>query len=265
MGEIIYHYCSANTFKLILESKKMFLCDVGSMNDTLEGEWYKNILYNEILNYGRDDTNDIISIINNSLVNKYICCFSEDGDILSQWRAYADDGRGFSIGFDIDMMSISNQLPITSIFVNHKIGIFRVIYDIDIQKKIIKDGLDYIFNKDRISGIASLACYSTIFKNPAFKEEREWRIIHTPLITYSQKDAFDFSVMSGVSECNFRITKFGLSPYFVWDFSKKEPSPIKEIVIGPQNMTKEDVLKFFLSKLGITDVNIRRSEASYRS
>ncbi|MCI6939857.1 DUF2971 domain-containing protein [Desulfovibrio piger] len=265
MGKVIYHYCSANTFKLILESKKMFLSDVGTMNDTLEGEWYKNILYNEILKCGRNDIDDIIISINNNLVNKYICCFSEGGDILSQWRAYADDGRGFSIGFDIDMMSIPNQLPMNSIYIDHTIGIFNVIYDIDIQKKMIKDGLDYIFNKDRISGTASIARYSTIFKNPAFKEEREWRIIHTPLITYNQKDKFDFSVMSGVSECNFRITKFGLSPYFVWDFSKLTPSPIKEIVIGPQNMTKEDVLRFFLFKLGITYVDIRRSEASYRS
>ena len=28
----------------------------------------------------------------------YCCCFSEDGDSLGQWRAYADDGRGVAIG-----------------------------------------------------------------------------------------------------------------------------------------------------------------------
>ena len=27
-------------------------------------------------------------------------CLSEEGDLLSQWRGYGDDGRGFSIGFD---------------------------------------------------------------------------------------------------------------------------------------------------------------------
>lgn len=31
--------------------------------------------------------------------DKFISCFSSSGDILSQWRAYADDGAGFSIGF----------------------------------------------------------------------------------------------------------------------------------------------------------------------
>jgi hypothetical protein len=28
-----------------------------------------------------------------------IGCFSLNGDLLGQWRAYADGGRGFSIGF----------------------------------------------------------------------------------------------------------------------------------------------------------------------
>ena len=32
-------------------------------------------------------------------IKRYICCFSGDGDLLSQWRAYADDGKGISIGF----------------------------------------------------------------------------------------------------------------------------------------------------------------------
>ena len=32
-------------------------------------------------------------------IKRYILCFSGDGDLLSQWRAYADDGKGISIGF----------------------------------------------------------------------------------------------------------------------------------------------------------------------
>lgn len=32
--------------------------------------------------------------------DRYISCFSEDGDLLSQWRGYADDGKGLSIGFN---------------------------------------------------------------------------------------------------------------------------------------------------------------------
>ena len=34
----------------------------------------------------------------------YLGCFSEEGDILPQWRSYADDGQGFAIGFSLPEM-----------------------------------------------------------------------------------------------------------------------------------------------------------------
>lgn len=267
MGKIIYHYCSANTFKLILESKKMFLSNVETMNDIMEGEWYKKVVYSEIVKYVKDsnDVNRVWAEICYNFVSKYICCFSEDGDILSQWRAYADDGRGFAIGFSIDDMKINRGMPWMNVSSDYSIGICNVIYDIDKQINIVKMHLDDIFNKKDALGAVKLSQYATIFKNPAFQEEKEWRIIHTPIITYNENDLFDIKVTGGVSDCNFRITKFGLSSYFVWDFSKLKASPIKEIVIGPQNMTKDYILRFFLSKLEIKNVNIRKSQASYRS
>lgn len=32
-------------------------------------------------------------------VTNFVICFCEEGDKLSQWRGYADNGRGVSIGF----------------------------------------------------------------------------------------------------------------------------------------------------------------------
>jgi hypothetical protein len=34
-------------------------------------------------------------------VGGYVCCFSENGDELSQWRQFAADGRGYCLGFDV--------------------------------------------------------------------------------------------------------------------------------------------------------------------
>lgn len=34
----------------------------------------------------------------------YVTCFSYQNDLLSQWRGYADDGRGAAIGFDLDVL-----------------------------------------------------------------------------------------------------------------------------------------------------------------
>ena len=30
----------------------------------------------------------------------FVCCFSRNGNELGQWRAYADNGRGYALGFD---------------------------------------------------------------------------------------------------------------------------------------------------------------------
>ena len=50
MSKIIYHYCSADTFGKILDSKAMFLTSTAVMNDTMEVLWFKQIFYNEIKN-----------------------------------------------------------------------------------------------------------------------------------------------------------------------------------------------------------------------
>ena len=34
----------------------------------------------------------------------FVCCFSKAEEDLGQWRAYADNGRGYSIGFDAHML-----------------------------------------------------------------------------------------------------------------------------------------------------------------
>jgi hypothetical protein len=54
-------------------------------------------------------------------IASFVASFSTDGDSLSQWRAYADDGRGFAIGFDIAELS---RFPIQ---------VLDVLYDKDQQ------------------------------------------------------------------------------------------------------------------------------------
>lgn len=35
-------------------------------------------------------------------LNKFISCFSREGDLLGQWRSYADNGKGIVIGYNLD-------------------------------------------------------------------------------------------------------------------------------------------------------------------
>jgi hypothetical protein len=35
----------------------------------------------------------------------FVSCFSAAGDDLGQWRAFADNGRGFALGFDAELLA----------------------------------------------------------------------------------------------------------------------------------------------------------------
>lgn len=140
---IIYHYCSFETFMSILSNKKIWLSDIFKMNDWSEENYLEYLLLKYLkgikdnligdkkyirylenqdknnffnLNKKTKEYDELFYRINLFLIKnrllklkstsfcRYICCFSKKGDLLSQWRAYANDGRGFAIGFDVDIL-----------------------------------------------------------------------------------------------------------------------------------------------------------------
>ena len=109
---IIYHYCNADSLVGILSSGNLWFSDVFTLNDTSEIKHGVNLAC-ELLEHSvaRPDTTAPIEIFANAVINElqkniessayyFVCCFSTEEDMLSQWRLYADDARGFALGFD---------------------------------------------------------------------------------------------------------------------------------------------------------------------
>lgn len=48
--------------------------------------------------------NKVMTSISQGDIATFVICFSENGDLLSQWRGYADNGRGVTIGFDYNTL-----------------------------------------------------------------------------------------------------------------------------------------------------------------
>ena len=112
---ILYHYCSPEAFLNIIQGRKIWLSNSQNMSDYLEGSWIVGII-NETLSelistYSQDAINKVANTYNISKFSPYICCFSEDGDLLSQWRGYASDGHGFAIGFDSKLFPLRKEMP----------------------------------------------------------------------------------------------------------------------------------------------------------
>jgi hypothetical protein len=135
-GSSIYHYCDSTTFWSMCSNKSMWLSSIFNMNDSKELIWGRDVILNILKDnkhlFPQDFRFFIILNIYNVDGNllPLIASFSKNGDLLSQWRAYADNAKGFSIGFCKE--TISNTLP-----VNMK----NVLYDQKEQEKLVFNSL----------------------------------------------------------------------------------------------------------------------------
>ncbi|MEQ8461526.1 MAG: DUF2971 domain-containing protein [Sandaracinaceae bacterium] len=105
----LYQYTDGSALSAILEHRRMWATHSSFLNDYGEGEYiWKRLLTVAEESNGHDAitaelTKSILSGIatNDEVLGKelFVACFSEDPDALSQWRAYANNGDGYSIGF----------------------------------------------------------------------------------------------------------------------------------------------------------------------
>jgi hypothetical protein len=138
--------------------------------------------------------------------NIFVASFSERGDLLSQWRAYCPHGAGFSIGFTYDQLlpAIKKESP--------NARLVKCVYQLDEQVKIVDElisrALSHV-DKDQLEDssqiISALLMHdvsnlASVFKHPAFEEEKEWRIVVGPFV-------------SAMTDVSFRPGKSMLVPY----------------------------------------------------
>lgn len=102
MPDTLYHYCGVSGFYGIITNNNLWLTDIYFMNDYMEHVWLIEKAYKRLCEMRKTcDKESIKSLLDRFPVGfpPYICCFTSEPDLLSQWRAYSDDGAGFAIGF----------------------------------------------------------------------------------------------------------------------------------------------------------------------
>jgi hypothetical protein len=271
-NEIIYHYCDANAFHSICSNRKLWFNDLFSMNDSLEIYWGYSIWEEaaslKMKKYGKEFLDEIDEILHFSGFQGLLLanCFSTNGDVLSQWRAYANDGKGYVIGFDAKELL---NLPVKAL---------EVLYDKEQQIQEASAVIDmlYLIKQDNLEEFKT-HCYLfgyelSSFKNPAFIEEKEIRLIHLLDFKRSNKSfklvdegGRYFGEEKKGEEVKFRIKEDIPTPYIELNFSNNgKKNPIKEVIIGPKNSVKETAISIFLETIGIENVIIGKSKASYR-
>lgn len=280
----IYHYTDDHGLRGILETGRLWFTDLFNLNDpselnhgikyaldALESEADKGPP--EVKRFHRQFKGALTGNVETS-AHYFVCCFSTTGADLGQWRAYADDGRGYAIGFNAEVLEnafASAAMP------RSEHSTFPVSYDdkrlLKIHEQLVAKTIPAILAPQgtKLSGevisqfMQSLSvrlassCFmiSLYFKHKAYSNEQEYRFLQI------------YPADRKVPDLNFRSRPYSLVRYREFDWISVAAESVKEIIIGPagdQNVAFNfayDCLREYLPAVGIT--SIKRSEIPYRS
>ncbi len=199
----LYHYTTAEGFMGILESKELWATNILFLNDTSELvdaiKLFTSELETNPLKLG-ERTGWLQTLILPNLetapVDHFVVSFCEHGDLLSQWRAYGARGSGYSLGFEPSALTrnpLGGHLPSNRL-------LRKVIYDLPTKRALIQARLDILREvlepraaELEADGDNEIRVLLTLFaqvaltlnpdralmKNPAFREEGEWRLLQS--------------------------------------------------------------------------------------
>ncbi|MES3044662.1 DUF2971 domain-containing protein [Sphingomonas faeni] len=240
--KILYHYTNSEGLSGMLKESKIWLSDSRFVNDKTESSHFIDLSIDIISKLIKDTDDESKKHYYDAIVyylqeaeqyNSYIFSLSFRKDDLSQWRGYANDGKGFTLGFDGIALHGRSEAADGDINFN------KVEYRIDKQAEIIDGTVAQLweqflkersgFNDNEHDDLAAEAARSvawvldnqSIFsKHHSFNGEDEWR-----LVIYGKPKAESIRV---------RATGSSLTPYLeVEPMGPSTKLPIKEVGIGP--------------------------------
>jgi hypothetical protein len=206
-------------------------------------------------------------------VHWFAVSFSEDGDLLSQWRAYCPPGGGFSLGFDPELL-----LP------NLRSQGFRLVkclYDRRKQYALIGEivgtwltGVEGRYEAflgrehSQVGGdervalakftaglVRQLGEVGCALKHWSFQEEREWRAVSVQ--------------PRSVDTLSYREGRSMLVPYVPIQLTASSArSPLVEVIVGPTphvELSASSMTGFLRGAVPRQNVQVSRSATPYRS
>lgn len=221
------HYTSQDGLIGILKHKSMYATDAAYLNDSQEVVYAvslaKRYFRNRPSPQGRRPNLEMLNILDQteSLVGEqpvYVASFSEEPDLLSQWRGYCSKGSGFALCVSPESMA--------NIAEAHRWSLFKCIYDEAHQVEVLRKMEEYAIDRFEIQkslplqvvfGLTLLR-FGTALKHPKFKEESEWRAI--------QREGGTPSIRPGAST---------LVPYvnFPLTINPQDQVKLSRLIVGP--------------------------------
>ena len=315
----LYHYCSNMKCFNILGTHSLRMSDIRKSNYYNElCMFYPDIFDAVLKEYDKNpfpfffknesDKNAIIALIYESQdiwehrfaegeFTNFVVCFSEECNLLSQWRGYADNGQGCNIGLSIDQLK-AYCTSMKGAFRLEKVRYIDEKKRIDILQEESQEILDVLkglrvwivenmtkndsdpdtegligFNFDGM--LESIFIDSLIYKADYFSEEKEWRLFFSNH-TYKNPDwvcgdskkllgpkGFSQTIDILRNKIHYQITERDIVPYFILEFSSFISNPVSELWIGPKSLIMKEDIELYMRMNGYEKVQIKFSNISY--
>ncbi|UPA25356.1 DUF2971 domain-containing protein [Shinella oryzae] len=258
--ELLSHYTSLEGFLSIVKYHSIWASNILFLNDKEE------------MQYGIDVARDVVAEIEKTtsradrprvirqreIPDVYASCFCEHHDLLSQWRGYGNSNQTVSIQFrGRDLFRLARI---------YNFDLERVIYGRKHTMELLRERLaiaeddpsliQAIMNDNSIGPdemrYARIINLAPRFKNEAFEEEKEWRIIAKQQV---------------VKEVQYRVRDNVVMPYVVIS-NVGAGLPIQGVTVGPgkeTSLTVRSIEKFLSNSPFYRDVRVSPSKVPFRS
>jgi hypothetical protein len=286
--EVVYHYTDVDALLSIVQSNALWLTDYRFTNDASELEHGLLLTRNAISEFSyegcpssvlREFLESVTAGMAGQLPAVAIFSACERDDSLSQWRAYSRDTRPVSIGFrsaelvrvvpDCRLRSIRYQETTKSKTLRAILEAHTFAYGWDLEHCDLRISPSRYREVVRDLACSRLVEAITTFKDPAFEDEREYRLAYIPIPVFAEMGRT-------LAPKQFRVRRGIVLPYITTSdiLAERrlpgEPNPhlpIVSITVGP--MEKSELVKAGIESLlrerrADRGIDVRLSNIPYR-
>jgi hypothetical protein len=274
----LVHYTSAENAMRILKSKQIWLRDTRCMIDyseVLHGhdqllEWFnendnRKRFIDEFERCSTGVAREALGLFDqwwSHIPQTYIACLSEHDPEedsygrLSMWRAYGRGSGGVALVLNLPIEQPVNALNIVMSPVAY-FSLADLAAEMDCVINNVRTERDYLkgFDGPKISGaIFNMLLMSSVsLKHKGFKEEREWRAIHTPKHNPSKLLIAETEIIGGVPQTIYKVTLEDRPDQGVVGLEISEM--LRRVIIGPSAFPGpiRDAIVGDLERLGVKD------------
>lgn len=183
-GTIYYHYTTIASCLSILSTRSVWLSDYKYLNDKHE---LVHAVDKFFVHFAEDERAALREALmwHQLATHHCVLSLSRSPKILSQWRAYADDGKGVAIGFNEKFLRFEKIELVPCVYEDHEKFAEEIAIRYSGLAREAREVRRAISAKDHLIGwadgksaeLSSMIRDLIALKNPAFEEEQEVRAV----------------------------------------------------------------------------------------